>query len=322
MSQNSEQIEAKLCAYLKGELDESGRAEIEKHLQQNPAHRKLLAEVGKTPHLLRALPREPAPADICEAFQGQLERSVLLADLDDEGGTSSMKINRWPQYLAVAAVVMLAAGLGMVVYFGLPSGVPDRNVAISTGGGPPGTIGVIEDGGSTTRSLDQASRTVPGNPSTPTDTLATTKDTASLSEAGLSEQLAKKTEGLPSLAAQAPAATAPATNEELTVLARRVQGSWEPRERQRLFAADAATDAEGTLKALENIPATAMCYVVTAADAGQVSDKIGQELSRMQVAWSLVPRPGPGCTSNVVRARDRSRDRAGGGPTPIGRQGA
>src|SRR3954454_22396026 len=131
MSQNSEQIEAKLCAYLEGELDESGRAEIEKHLQQNPAHRKLLAEVGQTRGLLRALPREPAPPDICEAFQGQLERSVLLSDLDDEAGASSMKINRWPQYLAVAAIVMLAAGLGLVVYFGLPSGAHDRNYAVN-----------------------------------------------------------------------------------------------------------------------------------------------------------------------------------------------
>ena len=53
MSQNSEQIEAKLCAYLEGELDEQGRAEIEKHLEQHPAHRKLLSEVGKTRGLLR-----------------------------------------------------------------------------------------------------------------------------------------------------------------------------------------------------------------------------------------------------------------------------
>src|SRR5437764_1190677 len=62
MSQNSEQIEAKLCAYLDGELDEQGRAEIEKHLEQNPAHRKLLSEVGKTRGLLRTLPRERAAA--------------------------------------------------------------------------------------------------------------------------------------------------------------------------------------------------------------------------------------------------------------------
>src|SRR5918993_3972909 len=101
MAQNSEQIEAKLCAYLEGELDEAGRAEIEKHLQQNPAHRKLLAEVGKTRGLLRALPRESAPPDICEAFQGQLERSVLLANFDDHAEGTALRINRWPQYFAV-----------------------------------------------------------------------------------------------------------------------------------------------------------------------------------------------------------------------------
>src|SRR5438874_12474255 len=92
MSQNSEQIEAKLCAYLEGELDEQGRAEIEKHLEQNPAHRKLLSEVGKTRGLLRTLPRERAPADICEAFQGQLERSVLLSDFADAGSGSSRRV--------------------------------------------------------------------------------------------------------------------------------------------------------------------------------------------------------------------------------------
>src|SRR5437762_1407777 len=58
MPQSSEQIEAKLCAYLEGELDEQGRAEIEKHLAGNPAHRKLLAEVAGTRDLLRALPRD------------------------------------------------------------------------------------------------------------------------------------------------------------------------------------------------------------------------------------------------------------------------
>src|SRR5207237_9303442 len=83
MPQNSEQIEAKLCAYLEGELDEQGRAEIEKHLQANPAHRKLLAEVAGTRDLVRGLPREAAPADLCATLQGHLARSVLLCDTSD-----------------------------------------------------------------------------------------------------------------------------------------------------------------------------------------------------------------------------------------------
>src|SRR5213080_4211599 len=121
MSQSSEQIEAKLCAYLEGELDEQGRAEIEKHLQANPAHRKLLAEVAGTRDLVRALPREAAPADLCETLQGHLERSVLLGDAADEQAASRMRIGRWRPILAMAAMIVLAVGLGLVIYFGLPS---------------------------------------------------------------------------------------------------------------------------------------------------------------------------------------------------------
>ena len=40
-----ENIEAMLCAYIEGDLDESGSAQIEKHLESNPHHRKLLNEL-------------------------------------------------------------------------------------------------------------------------------------------------------------------------------------------------------------------------------------------------------------------------------------
>src|SRR4051812_1376885 len=177
MSQNSEQIEAKLCAYLEGELDEQGRAEIEKHLEQHPAHRKLLSEVGKTRGLLRALPREPAPPDICEAFQGQLERSVLLSDFDNSASGSSMKINRWPQHLAVAAVVVLAAGLGLVVFFGLPSGTPQSHYAVVGGGGGRGgdvaATGKIEDGVVRAPAITEGASTAPAVPGTSTEMAGT-----------------------------------------------------------------------------------------------------------------------------------------------------
>ena len=278
MSQNSEQIEAKLCAYLEGELDDAGRAEIEKHLQQNPPHRKLLAEMGKTRDLLRALPREPAPPDICEAFQGQLERSVLLADLDDEGATASMKINRWRQYLAVAAVVMLAAGLGLVVYFGLPSGTDDRDYVVGGGGGASGAGGVTEDGAAA-RSIAPPSDT-PSAARQPAESMVdlspdTGRDAAATQngQPGLPDQLAKRSvsEAVPSM--QAPAASAPAAapREELDVLARRVQGSWQAKERERLFSPVGGAEAQATLKALEDVHASALCYVVMSArDAAKV----------------------------------------------------
>src|SRR5688572_29504203 len=232
MSQNSEQIEAKLCAYLEGELDDAGRVEIEKHLQQNPAHRKLLVEVGKTRNLLRALPREPAPPDICEAFQGQLERSVLLADLDDEGGSSSMKINRWPQYLAVAAVVMLAAGLGMVVYFGLPSGTRDGTYVIDSGGASPAKT---EDG-PVTRSVapvDNTSSLTAKPDAAPTNFARSTDRDGAASFELAPNTLEKKKLAEAISPTVPPAASGPAAPaEELNVLARRVQGSWQLKERR------------------------------------------------------------------------------------------
>ena len=286
MAQNSEQIEAKLCAYLEGELDAQGRVEIEKHLEQNPAHRKLLAEVGKTRGLLRALPREPAPPDICEAFQGQLERSVLLADLDDGAAGSSMKINRWPQYLAVAAIVMLSVGLGLVVYFGLPSGAPQAHYAV--GGSSSG--GATEDGVAAESLSTEAPVPAPGITETPVGAVPAT----SPSESDALRDLNKVAVAL-SEVAQLPAASAPAdpAAQDLTVLARRVQGSWDPKERERLFnkAGVDSSDADATRMALASVPSNALYYRVTSRQPAETGDEIGQELSRMEVAWEIVARP-------------------------------
>ncbi|MGH7214278.1 MAG: anti-sigma factor family protein [Tepidisphaeraceae bacterium] len=147
MSQNTENIEAKLAAYVDGELDEPGRVEIEKHLVANPQHRQLLQELGVTRDLLRNLPRERAPVDLSDSLQGQLERSVLLGEPGDDpagGGRADvvLRISRWPQLAAVAAIVLLAAGLGVVVYTVLaPSNQPlptftlaDRPTALSVDG--------------------------------------------------------------------------------------------------------------------------------------------------------------------------------------------
>src|SRR4051812_44508248 len=116
MTQNQEQIEAKLAAYIDGELDEAGRAEIEKHLASNPQHRKLIDELSIQRDLIRGLPRENAPPEISETIQGQLERSVLLGRGGDIAEEASMRISPWPHRGAIAAVIMLTAGLGYLVY--------------------------------------------------------------------------------------------------------------------------------------------------------------------------------------------------------------
>ena len=115
MSQNQEIIEAKLCAYIDGEFDAEGRVEIERHLDANPQHRRLLESLKATRDLIKWLPREAAPSEVAETLNGQLERSVLLDDATETLGPSI-----WPRVLAAAAIVLLTAGLFAAVYFTLP----------------------------------------------------------------------------------------------------------------------------------------------------------------------------------------------------------
>jgi hypothetical protein len=119
MESSKEKIEAQLCAYIEDELDERDRADIERHLQTNPQHKALIAELRKHRDLLQTLPRATVPGELNENLTGQLERSTLLSD-DDETSEAGARINRWPQLTAVAAVLLLAVGLGIVVYYVLP----------------------------------------------------------------------------------------------------------------------------------------------------------------------------------------------------------
>src|SRR6267143_390465 len=90
MSENVEEIEAKLAAYVDGELTPAEKVEIETHLEQNPSHRSLLHDLAWHRNLLRSLPREKAPGDCTEGFQGQLERDILLG-----GDELSRSRRRW-----------------------------------------------------------------------------------------------------------------------------------------------------------------------------------------------------------------------------------
>src|SRR3954452_5147721 len=121
---NTENIEAKLAAYVDGELDAADRAEIEQHLKTNPEHRKLIEELRVAREYLRELPREQAPADVAEMLNAQLERAALLGDVElvgPGGAGSSMRISRWPQFRAVAAILLLTLGLAGLIYWVLPS---------------------------------------------------------------------------------------------------------------------------------------------------------------------------------------------------------
>ncbi len=160
---NTEDIEAKLTAYIDGELDAAGRAEIEKHLEANPRHRQLLVELTRTRDMLRALPIESAPPDIAESLHNQLERAVLLGAVDEPHEHVVLRISRWPQLTAVAAIVLLAVGLGIVVYYVLPAESPGPDFALMESTLPE------TDGVPPSASIDALSKSLPEDRIDPAD---------------------------------------------------------------------------------------------------------------------------------------------------------
>lgn len=118
---NTEDIEAKLCAFVDGELDAAGISEIERHLAANPQHRRLIQDLMETRSFVRDLPRAVAPADVIETLHSQLERSALLGEDARDGADVVLRIGHWQQLRAIAAVLVLAVGLAAILYYMLPS---------------------------------------------------------------------------------------------------------------------------------------------------------------------------------------------------------
>ncbi|MBC8107033.1 MAG: polysaccharide biosynthesis/export family protein [Anaerolineae bacterium] len=121
---NTENIEAKLAAYVDGELDAAGRAEIEQYLTTNPQHRLLIDELRQAKNYLQDLPRAAAPVEVAEMISQQLERASLLGDVEIGAGTGETHFARWPQVRAIAAILLLTVGLAGVLYYVLPSPKP------------------------------------------------------------------------------------------------------------------------------------------------------------------------------------------------------
>lgn len=127
MSRNTEQLEALLAAWLDEQLDPRTREELQRHLDANPQQRKLLEELSTQRRALRASPREPAPPDLLEAVQGRLERAELFHAGEASLDLAGARATRWTQLRAVAAVLVLAGGLGAILYIVLPASNPHRH---------------------------------------------------------------------------------------------------------------------------------------------------------------------------------------------------
>ena len=121
----------RLEAYLDGTLEVGVRAELERELASNPQLRKMMAELSSVRDWVSALPRATAPSDLIETFQGQLERSVLLGEKNAPESDVVMRIDRYSQFMSVAAILLLATGLGLVLYKVLPDKRPNA-VAINS----------------------------------------------------------------------------------------------------------------------------------------------------------------------------------------------
>lgn len=110
-----ENIEAMLCAYVEGDLDAAGKAQIEKHLQDHPQHKKLLEELMAMREMVRGLPRAKAPMDVGDSLRQKVERSMLL---EDSAAAMPMRQRgeRWPQFFGIAAIFLLASSLCFIMY--------------------------------------------------------------------------------------------------------------------------------------------------------------------------------------------------------------
>jgi len=124
MSSSNEIIEARLASYIEGDLPPAERAEIEQYLAANPTHALMIEQLKQHKATLGALPREAAPVEVLDHLQSHLERGALLEGVEDQA--ERMKISRWPQWTAVAASLLLATGLGVLIYQVLPGGGFDR----------------------------------------------------------------------------------------------------------------------------------------------------------------------------------------------------
>jgi hypothetical protein len=293
MSNNQEIIEARLAAYVDSDLDAQERAEIEAHLAQHPQHRRLLEELRKGREFLRGLPRESAPAELAEGFNGQLERSVLL-DGAGEFEEPRMRVGRWPQIFAAAAIFFLTVGLAGVVYFALPNhktyqvatNTPSPKPSVPAPSIVPGKPGE----GDTTADADLAK-----DKDVDRDSAARPKpDTASniaregFGKGGLNNNLSKNGSVADGVSGR---------HDELTALAENVS---QVPQVQELLAGNSVSGKPGRA---ENTPASsdeALVLAVRSNDPGQTEKELAGYLDLNNISWQRTPEQVPASLNTAL----------------------
>ena len=286
MAENVEQIESQLAAYVDGELSGEEKLEIEKHLASNPGHRALISDLIAQKAMVQKLPSEPAPGDLTEGIQFQLEREVLLAsDPLEEARRASMRINRLPQILSMAAVAVLTAGLGVVVYSILPPRHPVAKIEPTAVPSVPETDALRGAGGGAAEEL------VRGD------------SYRALGENGRREPSVEEALGTVRMRS-APTGPAPTRGGERAAADRgvAVRGGVEGKLKERPAAGvfELAPNQEPALNlAVENAGAHTVVLTVNATDVEAAREQILAYLKENQIAWQ--DQPAGGATPHLSR---------------------
>ena len=115
MSDEESQLE-QLSAYLDGEMEPDEARRLKRRLKDD---RELAAELEKLQAirgLVHDLPRRRAPSDFAQRVLAEAERSYLMADAQAQAPAAPLK---WVRYVASAAVLLVAASIGIVVFITL-----------------------------------------------------------------------------------------------------------------------------------------------------------------------------------------------------------
>jgi anti-sigma factor RsiW len=113
-----------LWAYVDGELSEHDARELEQALAQDQALSKQCEQLLAIKKLVRSLPRQQAPQDFVARVVAQAERSTLVEAMPHQQYKPPLV---WMRYVATAAVVLIAVGIGAAIVVGLAR-IPQVNM--------------------------------------------------------------------------------------------------------------------------------------------------------------------------------------------------
>jgi hypothetical protein len=134
MSENTEELEARIAAYIDGQLPPAEAARLEVFLANtDPRLAEQIIGMLNDRHRLRTLPRPAAPVDLAGRIMEQVERATLL---NDAQAPDHHAPHRWWQSKAAiaAALLLMIGGFSYFVTVAVTGGGGSQPRQIATGG--------------------------------------------------------------------------------------------------------------------------------------------------------------------------------------------